>query len=39
MNETEYSKWSKAATDYANNAINIVEIKKAYHQMFFQNEG
>jgi glycosyltransferase involved in cell wall biosynthesis len=39
MDELEYSKWSIAATDYANNAINTVEIKKSYHQMFFQNEG
>jgi glycosyltransferase involved in cell wall biosynthesis len=39
MNETDYSKWSKAAKDYANNAVDIVEIKKAYHQMFHHNEG
>lgn len=39
MVESEYSKWSNAATDYAHKAVNIVEIKKAYHQMFQINEG
>jgi glycosyltransferase involved in cell wall biosynthesis len=39
MNETEYSKWSYAATKYATNAIDITEIKKSYHQMFYHNEG
>jgi len=39
MNETEYSKWSYAATKYATNAIDITEIKKSYHQMFHLNEG
>ncbi len=38
MNESEYSNWSKASKDYANNAVDIVEIKKAYHQMFRYNE-
>jgi len=39
MNETEYTKWSNAATKYATNAIDITEIKKSYHQMFHFNEG
>jgi glycosyltransferase involved in cell wall biosynthesis len=39
MNETEYSKWSYAATKYATNAIDIAEIKKSYQQMFDQHEG
>jgi hypothetical protein len=39
MNETEYSKWSNAATKYATNQIDIADIKKSYHQMFHHNEG
>jgi glycosyltransferase involved in cell wall biosynthesis len=39
MDESDYTKWSKAATDYADNAVDLVEIKKAYHQMFQLNEG
>ncbi len=39
MNESEYSNWSSSAKDYSDNAVDLVEIKKAYHQMFHQNEG
>lgn len=39
MGEPDYTKWCRAATEYANNAVDIVEIKKAYHQMFHHNEG
>ncbi len=37
MNETAYSKWSKAAKDYAHKTFDIAEIKNAYQQMFFQH--
>jgi glycosyltransferase involved in cell wall biosynthesis len=39
INDTDYNKWSISAKDYSNNTVDIVEIKKAYYQMFHHHEG